>query len=181
MSQTLTTHTGLDFEVRPARPGDVPLLMAMFDGLSPASRFQRFNRPLDDPSPESVRREAERLLAMGPEEGRLWIASVAQPGGGSRPIAVIRYNVIPPDVAEVGLSVGDAWQRQGVGSALLRFVVEQAAAAGIRLLSGLFRQDNPAVRALLRDTPVPLTLVERGDYIYVEADIGRLGGVENRE
>ena len=51
------------------------------------------------------------------------------------------------------MAVADAWQRQGVGTLLLRAVVERALEVGVRRFTMLVSDDNAAVLALLQRFP----------------------------
>ena len=156
---TLHTRSGLEVRVRKEIPGDAPYLLALFESLSPDSRFLRFSKVMDDPNPEQVRAEAERLAdtALPPIDSG-WLAFVDLPGEPETPIASVRYVLREPGVAELAISVRDDLQRQGIGTRLLQFAMEKARQDGIRQMVASFRSNNRGVWRLLRRSPYPVTL-----------------------
>jgi GNAT superfamily N-acetyltransferase len=55
-----------------------------------------------------------------------------------------------PRVAEVAIEVADAFQRRGVGSALVGRTIQRAVANGFTLLTATTQRENRAARMLLR-------------------------------
>ena len=145
-------------EVRPWRTGDDKLLLAArFSAASLTSRFMvgtpripiaylrhvsavprdRWDaqvavlRPAPCPGARSAwtegRHAAHRGRLLGWAEYGRW-----RPGG---------------DEADIAIAVVDAWQRQGVATALLRAMLPRAAAAGVRVLHADIAPENVAARA----------------------------------
>ncbi|MBA3532474.1 MAG: hypothetical protein H0T73_11175, partial [Ardenticatenales bacterium] len=110
---TFPTKSGLLVRVRPACPEDTPHLVDLFNNMSPASRYQRFNDTMENVTLEQVWREAERLATMEPEQGVLWLAFVDLPHQPGAPVAGLRLHHIPPGTAEVAISVRDDHQSEG--------------------------------------------------------------------
>jgi RimJ/RimL family protein N-acetyltransferase len=130
------------FTIRPMADGDGPAVRAGFASLSKRSLRGRFFTPwvtdavLDrlatlDPATELV------LLAFERSTGRL--------AGGVR---LTRHDD-DPGVADVAITVGDAFQRCGLGRALLAAASNAAPAAGIRRFGGHVLTDNTAARRLV--------------------------------
>jgi acetyltransferase len=120
--------------VRPIRPEDVELELAFFRGLSARSRYQRFMQHLSELPPRLLERftqlDYERELALVVlHEGRF--------------VAVGRYAPRPEGTtAEFAITVGDDWQRKGIGRALLERLCACARAAGYHALYGTILADN---------------------------------------
>lgn len=152
------TASGLEVRVRPEGPEDAEHLVHLFNNLSPESRFLRFSKALQQPSPELVQREAERLARLEPPADVAWLAFADLPGAPNEPVAAARYVRLPndPTTAEAAISVRDDLQRQGIGSRLLTFMAEHARQHGVQRLVALFRAENRAVWALLRRSPYPV-------------------------
>lgn len=128
-------------------PGDADAVLAGFRSLSADSLRSRFFTPVPRITPE-VEAELVRvdhrdhivLLAFdteGDAAGRL--------AGGARAIR----DRLDPTTAEVALTVGDAYQRRGLGSRLLRQLGGVAWNQGIDHLTGHVLVDNVAARTLL--------------------------------
>jgi len=82
---------------------------------------------------------------------RMAFAATAQQGGIEQFVGVARYGETDqPGVAELGVSVADAWQRCGIASLLTRQLIRYARGQGIRRLTGQVLPDNQAMIALAR-------------------------------
>jgi GNAT superfamily N-acetyltransferase len=154
---TLETSSGLVLRVRPEQAGDGPPLVALFSALSPSSRFLRFSKVMDEPDPQRVRQEAERLARLSPPTDMAWLAFADLPEQDDLPAAVVRYVRTEPGEAELAIAVRDDIQRRGVGAALLLFACHQAKQDGIERLTATFRSENRGVWALLKGSPFPVS------------------------
>jgi RimJ/RimL family protein N-acetyltransferase len=131
--------------IRPFTAGDEAVLDTVFAGLSPASRYRRYLRPIDQLT-DPVR------TALAAVDGDRHVAVVAEVGRGRarRPIGVARYVVDGPGRAEVAYEVVDDWQGRGVGSRLVGALVAEAKARGLEELHATMLPDNLASLAVLR-------------------------------
>ncbi len=131
-------------EIRPLTAADRAAVAFTFARLGERSRYQRFLRVKEALTPP----ELDRLLAVDHWHHEALIAFSPPPRA---PIGVARYvRADRFDHAEVALEVVDAWQRRGVGSALLAALAERACAAGIRFLVGIALTDNHGARGVGR-------------------------------
>lgn len=151
------TTGGLVLRLRPEQPGDGPVLVELFSRLSPASRFLRFSKVMDDPDPQRVQQEAQRLAELGPPKDMAWLAFADLPQQPEAPVAAVRYVRTEPSEAELAVAVRDDLQRRGIGSALLLFACTQAQRDGIQRLTATFRSENKGIWSLLRRSPFPVT------------------------
>ena len=129
--------------LRPIRPQDIERLQRLFERLSPQTRYLRFFSPvqyLDD--------RLLRHFANVDHRDREAVAAVI----GDEVVGVARYDRIPsqPHVAEFAVVVEDAWQRRGVGSALLSELARIARSRGIRRFTAVVLSDNAGMAALVR-------------------------------
>ena len=157
--------------VRPLRADDAGRLIDLFEHLGPDSRYRRFNIPLTDPDPDLVRREAQAMAAMDPDQGCGWLAFADLPDQPAACIAGVRCVRADGDVAEVSLTVRDDVQGVGIGTELLRFAGRQAYRAGIRKLVGYVQSDNRPLWRSLRHLGAPLKREFQGAETYVEVDL----------
>jgi GNAT superfamily N-acetyltransferase len=125
---------GTEVRMLPAQPSDAPLVAALHARSSPAARRSRFLST----TPRLAPGELDALLA-----GTVVLA-VTTDGGSAVGIANL-----DPD-GHFGVFVEDAWQGRGLGTALLRRIVDLAAAQGIDELTGVARPDDLHVTKLLR-------------------------------
>lgn len=128
--------------LREWRPGDEVLLRRAGSGISAASLRSRFfcGTPF---LPSSYL----RLVATAPPDR--WDGYVALRAGEL--VGWAEYGRLPGQVAEADLAVLvlDAWQRQGVATALVTAMLPKAAASGVRVLRADVEPGNTAARAAL--------------------------------
>ena len=141
------TSAGLAVFIRPIKPEDAPLLVELFDTLSPTSIYYRFfgtlkalphamlvrftqvdyDREIDMVALEKTNGDKERMLAT---------ARVMSDPDGKR--------------AEFAILVGDPWQGKGVGARLLERCLAIAKERGIETVWGIVLHENTGMQALAR-------------------------------
>lgn len=134
--------------VRPLVPDDGQRILEGFRRMSPASRYRRFMTPVDELSPEMLRRLVDVDYVDHFAWGALAADEPGQPGVG-----VARYVRAKddPEVAEAAVTVIDEYQGRGLGSLLLQTLAATALEHGIRRFRGFVLEDNPAMREILRE------------------------------
>jgi GNAT superfamily N-acetyltransferase len=136
--------------IRPPDPADLAALTGFLDGLSTRTRVQRFFAPVR-PTPALIRRacgqagpagRADVLLATydGVIIGHAMAADRAVAADGT---------AAGESLTEIGVVVADAWQGQGVGSALVRALLCRAQARGVTSLSMDVLPGNHQVLAMI--------------------------------
>jgi acetyltransferase len=77
--------------------------------------------------------------------------ATTQQDGAEQFVGVARYGETDqPGVAELGVSVADVWQRDGIASSLIRQLIRYAREQGIHRLTGQVLPENQAMIALAR-------------------------------
>jgi RimJ/RimL family protein N-acetyltransferase len=145
---------GASVHVRHVRPSDEPVLRAAFRELSARSRYQRFLGPVSELS-DSLWRYLCNV------DGRDHVALVAL-DDESRAVGVARFvrQWTAPSVAEVAITVADAWQCRGLGSLLIALLVETARRAGVDAFVAYALPNNVGIRRLLaRHGPLRVSMV----------------------
>lgn len=138
---------GLPVTLRTLRPEDRAIEEAFVRALSPTSRYLRFHSALPALTPEMT----ERFLNLDYPDQMALIASIPD-GDGERQIAVARWARAQGETAaDLGIAVADDWQGKGLGTALLKRLLELAAAAGIEQITANVLYENQRMRALARD------------------------------
>ena len=104
------------------RPADRECVAALVAACSPDSLRRRFimGGPAE---PADVFRRYQRFLLAGSP------ALLATRGGV--PVGLLNFVAETPGEAEIGILVADAWQRQGIGSALSRWLWAVGAVPGL--------------------------------------------------
>lgn len=138
------TRTGIDIFVRPIRPEDAPLLVELFESLSPQSVYRRFFTPLKRLSHSMLARFTQvdydrhiALVALPESEPAEKVLGVAR--------AIIGRNL---KEAEFSVVVGDPWHGKGIGAALLRRCISIAKKRGIERVTGTVLAENTQMLTL---------------------------------
>lgn len=141
--------------IRPARAADAP---AVAEAMRTASRATLRNRFLVafHGLPELELRQ--RLVVRSPGECCL-VATL-----GDRVIGGVRFvRTVDPAAAEFAITVHDDFQKLGLGTALMRRLIQIARERGIRRLIGESQNDNGGIISLLsRLGPVRVSRLEPG-------------------
>jgi len=143
----VVTPAGLAVFIRPIKPEDAPLLMELFDTLSPTSIYYRFFGPLKV-LPHSM---LVRFTQVDYDREIDMVALLKTNGDGERMVATARVMSDPDGKrAEFAILVGDPWQGKGVGARLLERCLAIAQERGIETVWGIVLPENTGMLALAR-------------------------------
>lgn len=158
--------TGERVHVRPIRPDDTVRLQDFHTHLSSDSitfRFFRYMPQLSGP-------DAERFTHVDYVNRMALVATDGQ-GESERILAVVRYDRIAPDTAEVAFVVADRWQGHGVATALLHRLAIYARQQGITHLQAITLASNAKMLEVLRHAGYPLSVRYFSGEIELTLDI----------
>jgi GNAT superfamily N-acetyltransferase len=137
--------------IRPVSPADEAVLSDFFAALSVESRYLRFFAPvtpscglLDLMAGKPAHVDAIIAVADGVIVGHAMAADRPAPGGSGTP-----GRPGGPRATDVGVVVADAWQRRGVGAALMRVLIGRAQARGVTALAMDVLPGNRRVLAMI--------------------------------
>ncbi len=138
------TSTGIDIFVRPIRPEDAPLLVELFESLSPQSVYRRFFTPMKRLPHSMLARFTQidydrhiALVALSVSKSKESMLGVAR--------VILERN---QKEAEFSIVVGDPWQGKGIGAALLQRCISIARERGIEKVMGTVLAENTQMLAL---------------------------------
>ena len=157
--------------VRELRPGEFDVLDAVFAGLSPTSRYQRFHAGIPQLTPQA----RERLAAV---DGRTHLAVAAF--AGARPIGIARLILVGNCRAELAVEVVDTWQQRGIGTRMVRAVAELGASAGIRTVEADVLAENISAQVVFASVFPNLEFTQNGPVIRFPAAATGLSRSERR-
>ncbi len=161
--QQVILQNGAQAVIRFIQPEDTRLLYKMFKKVSKSSIYYRYFGYLPDINAEFI----ARLTCTNPL--REMIIVVETRFNGNREF-IAMVNVVMDtagEKAELAFLVADAWQKQGVGSALMDFIRQIASLKGISTLYAYLMAINQGIIALLKKTG--FTLRREGfDAFYAE-------------
>lgn len=133
--------------VRALRPDDAARYEAFVRGLSRETLYNRLLGAGLAVTPEGLQR-----LVNVDQRTHVALAAVLRERGEVRIVGVARYALeADPSLAELAVTVDDAWQGRGIGHRLLAALVRRARSAGVARLFGDCFPSNTAMLALLRD------------------------------
>ncbi len=163
------TPAASPLRLRSITPSDRSGLTRFYAGLSPDSRIARFHGTAPTiPEPTAT-------FFCGPDyqhrEGI--VAECLDAAGEPEIIGHVCIEPISADAAEMAVAVADAWQRHGVGRAMLAGAIAWAQIHGIARLVASMQCGNPAMFALLRSMGYPITYgAPVGGTVEASLDVG---------
>ena len=144
--ETRTVREGVgELFVRPIRPEDAPLLVQLFDSLSPQSVYFRFFSPLKILPHRMLARftqiDYDREIALV----ALW---GAEPNEKMLGVARVIRDVYNQKHAEFSVIVADSWHGKGIGAELLKRCLSISKERGIETVTGIVLPENTQMLAL---------------------------------
>jgi ribosomal protein S18 acetylase RimI-like enzyme len=131
---------GSRIEIRALRPEDEADMLAALERTSPQSLQRRFFVMKRHFS------EKERAFFMDIDfKNHVALVAIAEEAGHTVVVGGGRYIVFEPGRAEMAFVVVDAWQGRGIGSILMRHLVEIASDAGLQELTAEVLPENAAM------------------------------------
>jgi GNAT superfamily N-acetyltransferase len=163
-SMTVTLSDGTDVIIRPIHNEDCRALMGMYQRLSRNTlyfRYLAFSKPRWE--------EIESLCHLGEERGVVLIATPLD--SPETVIAIAHYELdlgLGPGVAEPAIVVEDRHQGKGLGSLLLRELIQLARRRGVLKFRAVVHPDNGAIRNLLHRSGYPVEEEPDDEVIHAE-------------
>lgn len=144
---TETLDNGTVVTIRAIRPQDAGLERDFIKSLSPEARRMRFLGQIGEPSDALI----ERLTDLDFNHDMALIATVEHAGRAVE-IGVSRYATGDDrSIGECAVAVADDWQHRGLGTLLMRRLIEVARARGLKRLVSIDDPENVKMRELARD------------------------------
>ena len=138
------TDVGIDIFVRPIRPEDAPLLVGLFESLSPRSVYLRFFSPM--------KRLPHSMLALFTQidyDRHIALVALSEAKSKEEMLGVARI-IFERNLkeAEFSVVVGDQWQGKGIGAALLQRCLSIASDQGLEKVTGVVLAENTQMLTL---------------------------------
>ena len=140
------THEAVgELFIRPIKPEDAPLLVQLFESLSPQSILFRFFSPL--------KMLPHRMLARFTQidyDREIALVAVCGPELNEKMLGVARVitDIYNRKHAEFSVIVGDLWQGKGIGAELLKRCLSISKERGIEQVTGIVLPENTQMLAL---------------------------------
>jgi RimJ/RimL family protein N-acetyltransferase len=151
--------------VRQVRPDDAPALASAYANLGEQSRYRRFFTAM----PELPDHTLKAAVEVDHENHE---ALVATPLRAAEILAECRFvrSQDQPGTADVGVTVVDAWQGRGLGSALLACLSERALEVGVQYFTAEILAENRTMLGLLSALG-PIETSRRGPVVCARVEI----------
>lgn len=145
----VTLRDGRRATIRAIRRDDAPRTAAFIASLSAQSKHTLFLGGIAQLTDDALR----RLCDADAAHDMAYVAVTVDAATGSkRLIGVCRYaGADTPGGAEISVAVADDFQHQGLGTVLLRRLVDHARSRGVRRLYSVDALTNEPMRRLARD------------------------------
>lgn len=146
--ETLTLRDGRRVLLRPAHHSDAAALALFFAALSPRARLLRFHGAVNR-LPDRV---LQSMTTQVPASHIALVALATTDDGLRQVLAEARYAIDKSGDeghAEFAVAVADAWQRQGLGRALVQRLAVHARASGLQRLHGSVLPGNEPMLQLM--------------------------------
>ncbi len=128
--------------IRPIHVRDVEMERRFIEALSPDSRRFRFLESMRSPSDALLK----QLTDIDPATDAAYVAVIVD-GTKEQEIGVARFSAAADAKdCEFAVTVGDEWQRKGLGTLLMRRLLQVARSRGIRSLHSSDAADNGSMR-----------------------------------
>lgn len=145
-TDVLRLRGGKSLTVRFVEQGDADALANYFRSLSQRSRYSRLMGAASELPPS----ELDKALHVG-EGNRFAVLAEMKVDGVDVVVGEARYSYhAETGESEFGLSIGDAWQGQGIGRAMLANLECRSAALGAQRLFGETLRNNEQMIGLAR-------------------------------
>lgn len=131
-------NDGTHVTVRPIHPEDIELERRFIEALSPTSRRFRFLETMRAPSAALLK----QMTVINPSTDAAYVALLGT-GAQATEIGVARFSAqADGQDCEFAVTVSDAWQNKGLGTLLMRRLIEVAKTRGIKTLHSSDAADN---------------------------------------
>jgi RimJ/RimL family protein N-acetyltransferase len=152
------------------RPADKAKLAAGFERLSTESRYRRFFAQKKALSPAELQFYAN---PDGVDHVAIGALALNRDGEEGEGLGVGRFVRMPnePEVAEIALTVVDAWQGRGLGRLLLQRLLMAAAERGIRRIRCHLLADNARMHQLIQHLAAGAAFTYDGEMMTCEFPI----------
>lgn len=169
-TQAIALKDGTRVDIRPAQPDDAPRLQAFHQRLSPESIYLRWLIA------HPVLSDAEAAaMARVDYDHRMAFVAVCPDNGDQQIVGIAHYAVVNPAVephqAEAAVVVQDDFQARGLGTTLLRRLLDFAREAGITTWVAEISAENRKMMRFIRRGGMPMRTTFEGGALQVYVDI----------
>src|SRR5579862_672247 len=159
--ESTQSFKGLEVRFRPIKPSDERLLREFFYSHSEETVYQRYHTPLKSLAPQQV----QQFCTLDYDRQMALVGFIPE-GESEKIVAVGRYSTDPSTaLAEVAFTIHDQLQNRGIGTWLLKRLIEIARTRGIRGFSASVLSGNVRMLNLFHRCGHPVvSTLDQGEY-----------------
>jgi RimJ/RimL family protein N-acetyltransferase len=170
------TRAGVQMCIRPLRPDDRAREIAFLNGLSDQSRYFRLMTPFKFLPPHLI----DRLMDIDYGQRMAFVATVPA-GNDEEIVGIARYGeTSDAGIAELGITVSDAWQRTGIARLLITHLLRFAQSRGIHTMTGIVLPENAPMIALARSLGFAVSFDSLEHLMKIRLELSPAPRVETR-
>jgi acetyltransferase len=145
---TITIRDGSTVFLRPMQSNDVDRVMGLFRRFSQETIYLRFHHVVTKMS----REEAVEYCAIDYDNTFALVATIGK-GTSEKLLAIGRYYRLPrKDAAEFAIVVEDKYQKQGIGTHLMKELSAVAKTKGVRFFEGEVLIESKDMMQIIKDS-----------------------------
>jgi acetyltransferase len=163
-------NNGQEFRIRPIRAEDEPAMIALHRNLSEQSVYHRYFSALSF----NYRTAHSRLTRICCIDYDREIAIVAERPDSGEIVAVARFIKIDNKSAEFAIVVSDPFQGAGLGSELLKCLLDVARSEGLDRIHSFVLRENTGMLRLCRRFGFQSREADDPELVFVELDLPAL-------
>jgi len=162
---------GRQVTIRSITPDDASRLVDLYYLVSDTTRRLRFHSMRQNVPLEEIEEEAERLSDLDPANQAALVATVEEEGD-ERIVAVARLaRSENPTEAESAIVVRDDYQNQGLGTHMLRLLVEMARSMDIECLTAWVMAENLHMLHIIQKSGLNVLAETRYGETYISVPV----------
>ncbi len=145
-TRTYLMDNGQPYVIRPIQPQDRERIIALFDHLSPQSRYLRFAHAISK-LPDAF---LEDILELDYQTEMALVAILQSASTQDELIGMARYVTLPNSfICEFSISVADQYASHGIGTQLMLELIAYAKVQGLQEMIGYVLNSNPKMLSLV--------------------------------
>ncbi|HSM57697.1 MAG TPA: bifunctional acetate--CoA ligase family protein/GNAT family N-acetyltransferase [Candidatus Sulfomarinibacteraceae bacterium] len=146
-----TTKDGAEVRIRPIRPEDEPLMVEFHEPLSEQSVYMRYFRALNVDQ-RTAHERLTRICFIDYDREMALVAVRRHPDTGEREIVGVGRlsKAYSGDEAEFAILISDRFQRQGLGTELLRRLLQVAEAENVHKVEAYMLPENRGMKQIVQ-------------------------------
>lgn len=173
--ETLTLRSGEVIFVRPIRPDDEPLMREMFYDFSENTKYLRFHAVT-----KSMPHNKLQVFCTVDYDSEMALIGLYGPPGAEEIVGVARYMTdAKKQSAEVAFTVGDAWQRKGLGTYLFERLLKIARGHGIGTFHAYVLAQNSGMLKVFNSSGLIVETATEADVVHVTMKLPEEGSARD--